>query len=166
MPALPPLPKKFSAEHIRSDGDRGKVYIDGLRRRFDIQFANGLRSIVIHRPDKRVGWSLMPGCDVFYESPLTSDEMPDPSTLLDWAQDGTEIIDGRECLRFIGHYTFSAGAAYEVCYVDRASGIRRREITYDKLGRQALTVDCRSVSLSAPDPSVFELPDGFRIEKL
>jgi hypothetical protein len=145
------------------------VYVDGLRRRFDIRFANGTRSIVIHRPDKGIGWSLMPGCEVFYESPLASDvveSLHDPTTLLDWIQDGTEIIDGHECLRFVGHYTFPAGTAYEVCYVDQISGVRRRMITYDKLGRQALTVDCRSVSLGPPEPSVFELPDGFRVQKL
>ena len=111
----------------------------------------------------------MPGCEVFYEAPLAPDEvesLPDPSTLLDWEQDGTEIIDGRECLRFVGHYTHPAGAAYEVCFIDRASGIRRRMITYDKLGRQALTVDCQSVSLGPPQPSLFELPDGYTVEKL
>lgn len=111
----------------------------------------------------------MPGCEGFYESSLTVDEvesLPDPATLLDWEGDGSEIIDGHECLRFVGHYTHPAGAAYEVCYVDQISGIRRRMITYNQLGREALTVDCQSVTLGPPEPSVFELPDGITVEKL
>jgi len=111
----------------------------------------------------------MPGCEVFYESPLTEgdlDVLVDPTALYDWTPDGSEFIDGRECLRFVGRPAAPAGKALEVYYIDRATGLHRRAITYNKLGNQSLVVDYRSVALGPPDPSVFELPEGCSVEKL
>lgn len=163
------MPKQYSAEIVRSDGYRSRIFTDGVRQRVELHGATGIQSIVISRPDKGVAWSLMPGSTVFYETPFTqqvAQSVLDPSSLLDWQEEGTEQIDGAECVRYRGRYTRPAGAAYELCFVERASGIRRRKVTFDKAGSERLTVDWRSVTLEPPDPAVFELPQGYSVERL
>ncbi len=170
---LPPMPKLFSAEIIRSDGIYNKIWTDGFRKRVEFYNENGLQSILISRPDKGISWNfLMPDCKVVQELPLSREVMEsifDPTTLLEWTSDGIELIDGHECLRFIGHYNFlgvPVGEAYELAYIDRASSMYRRKIIYNKKGKQSLIIDYRSVILEAPDLSVFELPEGTLVEKL
>lgn len=169
---LPPMPKQFSAEIVRSDGNYSKIWIDGFRRRVETYNENGIQSIVISRPDKGVLWSfVLPDYKVVQEFPLKSEPIEgafDPTTLLKWTQEGIELVDGHECLRFIGRYNIPdvpAGDAYELAYIDLVTNMYRRKITYNKLGRQSLIVDYRSVILEPPDKLVFELPEGVFVEK-
>jgi len=66
------MPEQYTAEVVRSDGKRSKLYIDGLRRRIELCGpGGGLQGMVISRPDKGVAWSLIPGSTSFYETPMT-----------------------------------------------------------------------------------------------
>ena len=161
------MPKQYSAEIVRSDGDRCRVFSDGVRQRIELYGPSGIQSIVISRPDRGVAWSLTPGSTTFYETPFTQqDNVTDPSSLLDWHEEGTEHIEGVECVRYCGRYFIPAGAAYELCFVERSNGVRRRSVTFDKSGALRLTVDWRSVNLEPPDPAVFEVPQGHSVERL
>ena len=102
--ALPSLPKQFSAEIVRSDGDRIVVYIDAWMRRIDMYSKNGHSSIVITRPDKGVVWTLSAQDRTFYETKLPKadlEALTDPDSLCEWVAEGDELIDGRKCLRFL-----------------------------------------------------------------
>jgi hypothetical protein len=163
------MPKQYSAEIVRSDGDRSRVFTDGLRQRIEIYAAGAVQGIVISRPDKGVAWSFMAGSTLFHETPFTqqvAQSVVDPTSLLDWQEDGSEQIDGTECVRYRGRYRFPAGAAYELCFIERATGMRRRSVTFDKTGAQRLTVDWRSVTFAPPDPAVFEVPQGYSLKRL
>jgi hypothetical protein len=169
MPSLPPLPKRYSAEIVRSDGDGSRIFTDGIRQRVEVYDASGIRSIVIARPDRGVAWSLKRGTTVFFETPFSlkvAQRVLDPTSLLDWEEEGTELIEGTECIRYRGRYKSSAGAAYELCFVEPASGIRRRSVTFDMTGAQKLTVNWHSVNLESPDLEIFEIPQGYSVENL
>lgn len=150
------------------DGDRSRIFSDALRERAEVHGPSGIQSIVISRPDRGVAWSLLAGSSVIYETPFTQQATQsalDPTSSLDWREEGVESIEGIEGMRYRGHYTFPAGAAYEL-YIEHSTGVRRRSVTLDKTGAQRLTVDWRDVSLESPDPAVFELPQGFSVERV
>lgn len=162
------MPKQYSAEVVRSDGHRSLIFTDGVRQRVEYYSPAGLQTIVISCPDRGVAWSLNPGSTICYETPFTqqvAESLVDPASLLDWQEEGTEQIEGAECARYRGRYTFHAGAAHELRFVERGTGMPRRSVTFDKTGAQRLTVDWRSVTLGPPDPAMFEVPPGYSIER-
>jgi len=42
------------------------------------------------------------------------------------------------------------------------SGIRRREVTFNKNGKQVLVVDSLNVQIGPPDSKVFEVPKDYK----
>jgi hypothetical protein len=167
MPTIPPPPTQLTAELVRSDGERTKVYMDGWMRRVELYFKTGQVSIVISRPDKGVIWSLTPQTKTFSQAKLPEhlERTFDPYTLWDWTEDGAEMIDGRRCRRFVGRYLAemgSVGSAHEICFVDAETGVHRRVITYDKNGMMALTIDCLNAVVGPPPRAVFEMPEGYK----
>ncbi len=164
---LPPLPPQFSAEIVRSDGDRTKVYLDGSMRRIEMYFQAGQSNIIITRPDKGLMWSLEPEAKTYSQSRLPKglDRLLDPDTLCEWTLDGTAVIDGHQCRRFVGRYrgqTGPIGEAYELCFVDVKTQMRRRMVTFDLKGKRALTIDYLNSVVGPPPRAVFELPEGYK----
>jgi hypothetical protein len=164
------MPRQFTADVARSDGDRSRIFSDGVRQRVKRHGPDGVQSIVIGRPDRGVAWSLVPGSRAVYETPLAPEAAQstlDPTSVLDWQEEGAERVDGVECVRYRGNYEVAAaGAAYELCFVERATGVRRRSVTFDATGAERLTVEWSSVTLEPPDPTVFEIPEGYSVERL
>jgi len=163
MSTFPPPPKRYSAEIIRSDGERSLVFEDGVRGRVE----DG-KNILIRRLDKGVAWNLTPETKTYSQVKLTKEMVKRAislETLCDWRADGTEVIDGRNCLRFIGHYHSADGAsdaAHEIYYVDAKTHMPRRNITFDLNGKKALTVDTLNVVLGPQPREIFEIPAGYK----
>jgi outer membrane lipoprotein-sorting protein len=167
MPILPPFPKSYTVEMVRSDGDRTMLYVDGWTRRLEMYPKTGQSTIVISRPDKRVIWSLCPETKTYSQAKLPAglERAFDPDTLYDWSEDGAEMIDGRRCRRFIGIYREARGPigdAHEVCFVDAKTGMRRRVVSYDVKGKQALTIDYLNSKVGPPRRDTFEMPEGYK----
>lgn len=167
MPTLPPLPKSYSAEMARSDGDRSLLFVDGWTRRLEFYPKSGQPSIVISRADKRVIWSLSLETKTYSETkmPAGMERAFNPDTLYDWCEDGVEMIDGRMCRRFVGRHREASGPigdAHEVCFVDADTGMRRRVLTFDVKGTLALTIDYLNAKVGAPSPDLFEMPEGYK----
>ena len=159
---LPPHPEKYSAEIVRSDGLIKRVFVNEWMRRIE---SGG--TITIFRPDKEVIWFLKPTEKLYNERKMrvkTVERVLNPESLCDWTNAGTEAINGRECHKFVGKYKFSADKqeAYEICYVEVDSGIRRREVTFNKNGKQVLVVDSLNVQIGPPDSKVFEVPKDYK----
>jgi hypothetical protein len=167
MSTLPPLPARYSAEVVRSDGDRTILYVDGWMRRLEIYPKTGHPTIVISRPDKGVIWSFTPHAKTYSQAKLPRglERAFDPDTLYDWTEDGTEMIDGRRCRRFVGRYREPSGPigdAHEVCCVDSNTGMRRRVVSFDVNGDLALTIDYLNAKVGRPSLAVFEMPEGYK----
>lgn len=167
MRTIPPLPKRFSAEVIRSDGDRTLIYVDGWSKRLDIYPKTGHPSIVISRPDKEVIWSLAPHTKTYCQSKLPRgfERAFNPDTLYAWTEEGTEKIDDRIYRRFVGRYRETRtpiGAARDVCFVDRRTGMRRRVDSYDKRGKLVLRIDYLNAKIGRLPGNVFEIPPGYK----
>ena len=169
MNTRPPHPKQYSAEIVRSDGERWWVYADGVKGRQETHFPDGRTKILISRPDKGVGWILSPETKTYSQFKFTESMVKSADrfieSLCDWTADGTEVIDGRCCLRFVGSYRSEmgrSGAAHEVQYIDAKTKMPRREVTFNLKGKKALTVDTLNVVLRRPPPKTFEIPPGYK----
>ncbi len=167
METLPPLPTRFTAELTRSDGERTILYIDGWMRRLDMHPKIGPPTIVISRPDKGVIWSLDPLNKTYSQAKLPNglERAFNPDSLYEWTEDGARTIDGRRHRKFVGRYRAAQapiGKAREVCYVDAATGMRRRVESYDTKGKLALTIEYLNAKLRKPSRAVFEMPAGYK----
>ena len=165
---LPQRPSCFSMEVSRSDGGGSKEYVDGGRRRLELYQRDGfLTGLTIWRPDKGVYWTLVPGSRVFHECSLAELEAmageQASDFILDWTPEGAEVIGGLDCLRWVGRYRKAARGAYEECFVEVATGLPVRHITYDMLGQRSVVWERQSLKLGSPDPAVFEIPEGYVI---
>jgi hypothetical protein len=168
MLMLPPLPRQFSAEIVRSDeGGRLRLFVDGPFQRSEDYTQSGQKCVAISRPNELGGVIYtLDNQRMTYEQVQYSkaDFAAEANTdaLCDWKVDGTERIDGRECLRFIGHYRWHSAQGYQVCYVDTQTQMRRRMVTFDEAGEKCLTVDYLDAVVGPPDPNLFELPKGYK----
>jgi hypothetical protein len=165
MSALPPLPGQFSAEVVRSDGDRTMVYVNGRIRRLEMSDPKtGVICIIIGRPDKGVLWSLTPHTKTYSQTKLPKRGPGfDPFDIYDWKEDGSAVIDGRKCRRFIGRLRDASVSedAHEACFVDANTGMRRRMVGYVK-GKATLTIDYLSAVVGPPPSKLFEMPKGHK----
>jgi hypothetical protein len=112
-------------------------------------------------------WSLTPESKTYSQTkfPDNYGRFLDPRTRCDWTEEGIEIIEGRRCRRFVGHYLDAlgpVGSAHEICFIDAETGVHSRVVTYDKEGKLALTVDCLNAVVGPPPRSVFEMPEGYK----
>jgi hypothetical protein len=160
------MPKRYSAKLVGSDGDHTMLYVNGWMRRLEFYPRIGRPNIVISRPDKGVIWSLDPQTKTYSQAklPLHLEGAFDPDTLYDWTEDGTEIIDGRKCRRFVGRYRGPKGPTEEVeiCYVDARAGMRRRVSAYDEKGKLVPVMDYLNAKVGAPPRNIFDMPEGFK----
>jgi hypothetical protein len=100
MPMLPPFPKSYKVETVRSDGrGRTMIYVDGDKKRFEDFTKAGQTEIVIFRRDLNVRWELYPDAKTYFQSKFDPRKsVVNPDTFYDWNEDGFEIINGRRCL--------------------------------------------------------------------
>ena len=123
--------------------------------------------IVISRPDKGMGWRLMPETKTYSQFKF-SQEMVDRAmtlnTLCDWTVGGSRVIDGRRCIRYVGRYRHHSEPckAHEVHYVDAKTKMPRRVVTYNLHGKKALTMDYLNVVMGPPPRELFEIPPGYK----
>ncbi len=89
-----------------------------------------------------------------------------PDTLSEWSEEGTEIIDGRKCRRFVGRYldehSQPIGDAHEVRFIDAKTGLPRRELDFDMRGKLVTTTEYLNAKIGPPPRHVFEIPKGYK----
>lgn len=128
--------------------------------------AGELDSLSVYRPDKDICWSALPASGTLYESAFPRDPVfaAFVDTLFAWNDEGSEIIDGRECRRYVGTpQSASAGQSHEVIYIEAANGLPVRHITYDVLGRPARSELRSAFNLKPQAPSLFERPKEYSV---
>jgi hypothetical protein len=165
MPTLPPLPGQYSVQTVESNGDRIVLYVDGEKERLELHRRTRRPVIRIRRPDKGVEWSVSSDTNTFSEVKLPPEDAELQSEIEsmlcnEWDEDGTELIDGQPCARFVErsrHSPVGQPGGQAVCHVDVQTGMRRRDSYYAADGELVATVD---YVVGSPPPGVFELPEG------
>jgi hypothetical protein len=162
-----------------SDGQKSREFVHGRLKRLEIySLTSELPQLHIYRPDKGLSWTAMPGSKTlqeFSDSPAEAATALAINALVAWSEEGTAVIDGCQCIRFVGkyveppadagYYVTGPGRAYEECFIDAANGLPVRHVTYDQLGQQAVVNDRKAFDLQPRDLELFELPQGYIVER-
>lgn len=163
-----PLPPQYSAEILRSDGDRMKIYTDGKKSRIE-QTVGGVTTIVIWRPDIGTAYRIELETQTLYAIPITpsmeataSIEVEDD---VEWEYVTTEPFEEHMVDVFD---VFAPGGACRRAriYVDSETNIRWKEVTYNTLGKEVLIIATTNVEIGSPPASAFEVPAGLQERRL
>jgi hypothetical protein len=160
-----PLPLQYSAEIVRSDGLSSKLYLDGMKRCIEDAVAGITTRIVIWRPDLGKSYVIEMATRTYFTVPFTPEFQAAASVDIEddveWEHADTESLD----LRPVDIYdVFPLGGTCRRArvYVDTERHIRLKNITFNKLGKQVLTIETKNVVMGPPPASVFELPPGLQ----
>jgi len=176
--SLPTRPDAYFLEMSSSDGRRSKEYVSGQRKRLESYDANSeLSQLYIYRSDKGVSWVANLGAKTlleFPDSPEVERSRKAMAKLVAWKEEGTEVIQGCKCTRFVGRYVpqaagyffMGSGAAHEESFIDASNGLPVRHVTYDRQGKATIIDERVAFSLDPPDPEMFEAPQGFEVQRV
>jgi hypothetical protein len=159
-----PLPVQYSAEIIRSDGNISKVYLDGTKRRVE-QTINGVTRISIWRPDLGEVYGIEWDAQTYTSHTITTERITtlcaDVEEDVEWEYVATEPF-GSRTVEVYDIFTERTERRRARVYVDSETHIRWKEVTFNKLGREVMTIETKNVAIGPPPSSVFELPPGLR----
>ncbi len=159
--------KNFSADQITSGPFgtfRRKVYRSDRATRVEGEGA-GQPSIVILRYDRKVIWTLMTRRQLYVELPMQTwnslaDAVQDPAAASDRERLGTEQVGPYRCIKYrtrvrVGgkSYTGTAWAAIEL----GGFTVKMHDDASDG------TVEYQNIRFGMQDPSLFEIPAGYRV---
>lgn len=162
-----PLPRQYSAEQARSDEDAIlTIYVDHGKQRTEETHA-GVTTIHIWRQDLGSAYRIEIEGDsqTYFTVPITAEmgamAESDVEGDVEWEHIGTESLDSHEVDVF-DTYAKGESARRSRVYVDVETHIRWKTVTFNRLGKEVVTVETRNVSIGPPPTSVFELPPGLK----
>lgn len=159
-----PLPLQYSAKVIRSDGDSLNVYLDGAKRRVE-QTVNGVTTVTIWRPDLGEFYGIEWEAQAYTTHAITADSetlmSADVEYDVEWEFVATELF-GPHTVDAYDVFARNTNRRRARVYVDCETHIRWKKVTFNKLGKEVLTMETTNVESGPPPASVFELPPGFR----
>jgi outer membrane lipoprotein-sorting protein len=165
-----PLPLQYSAEIVRSDGDKSKIYTDG-RKSSTEQTVSGMTTISIWRPDLGKMYGIEVDTKIYTTHSITPEmeaiAAVDIEDDIEWEYVATELFSSHT----VDIYdVFGKGESHRRAriYVDKETHIRWKTVTFNQFGKEVLTIETKNVEIGPPPASVFELPSGlqeFRIPK-
>ncbi|MBA2115091.1 hypothetical protein [Bremerella alba] len=163
-----PMPQKYSAELVRSDGITLRIIIDEPLRRTETH-AHGNITISIVRPDKGIMYSVLPQQSKYMSMPLSPESL---SAMTD--SNPTDELWTFECNDTINGITVSKYAVFArdvvdptgYVHVDTTTGLRLKKVTLNSLGDEVLTVKAVNVSYEVPPRDCFEPPADYREVKM
>ncbi|HEX5443700.1 MAG TPA: hypothetical protein VFW87_07725 [Pirellulales bacterium] len=159
-----PLPLQYSAEIVRSDGERGKVYLDGGKRRVELT-VNGVTQMAIWRPDLGEYYSINLEAQTYTAHTITAEMAAvmsaDVEDDVEWEYVAAERV-GSHAVDVYDVFARNTELRRARVYVDSETHIRRKEVTFNDLGEEVLIIENTNVKTGPPSASVFELPPGLR----
>jgi hypothetical protein len=162
-----PLPPQYSAEQSRSDKDAiRRIYVDRGKQRTEVT-QHGVSTIQIWRPDIGSAYRIEISGDSqsYFTIPITTEMLAeaeaDMEDDIEWEHIGTESLDSHEVDVFDA-FAKGESARRSRVYVDIQTHIQWKTITFNRLGKEVVTVETRNVMIGPPPASVFELPPGLK----
>jgi hypothetical protein len=156
----------------------GKIFFDQGKSRFEMDLSQlkgakmppeaaaqiksmGLdKTIMISRPDKKVGYQIYPGMQAYVESPLPEQEGASPSSdfKVEVTEIGKESVDGHPCIKNKTVVTDKEGVKHE-SMVWNATDLKKFPIKIEHTeDNTQVTMLFRDVNLSKPAADLFDPP--------
>jgi hypothetical protein len=158
------LPLQYSAEILRSDGGKIAVYLDGAKRRVE-QTVAGTTRTTIWRPDLGKCYGIECDTQTYTTHSITPEveavAAKDVEDDEEWEYVATEPFGSRTADVY-DVYAIGTARRRARVYVDSETHIRWKEVTFNKLGKEVLTIETKNVVMGPPPATVFELPTGLR----
>jgi hypothetical protein len=158
----------------------GKIFFDQGKSRFEMDMSQlrggqmtpqtavqmksiGMdKTIMISRPDKKLGYQIYPGMQAYLESPLPESEASGQSSdfKLDVTELGKETIDGHPCIKNKAIVTDKEGTKQE-SVVWNATDLNKFPIKIEHTQDSVkVTMLFRDVNFSKPTADLFDPPSG------
>jgi hypothetical protein len=166
--AADPLPVPtvdYTAEQViesESGIFTGRVYVAAGRERAEIG-TGGARSIIILRPDRRLGWRLTPAERMYQETDIAKARgrlgagLPADASI---SREGGEIVEGFETTKH--ELRMKDGSAGGFVWLTREDIAVKTVLLRREGGKMTrTTIILRNLEIAPQDASLFELPDGY-----
>lgn len=162
---LPAPSVEYSADRIiESDAGTitGKVYSALGKDRAETNMG-GMRSIMILRRDRQLGWMLMPAQKMYQQMDFAKAQEQSgaaPDDQVEITQVGSESIEGFESTKY--KMLMKDGSAGGFIWITQ-DGIPVKMDMLSKSGRDKsrITMTLKNLQIGAQDPQLFELPAGY-----
>lgn len=162
-----PLPRQYSAQQAQSDEDAIlTIYMDHGKQRTE-ETHGGVTTIQIWRQDLGSAYRIEIEGDsrAYFTIPITTElgavAEADVEGDVEWEHVSTEPFEART-VDIYDVYEIGTARRRSRIHVDCETGIRWKEVTFNKLGKEVLTIETKNVAIGPPPPSVFELPPGLK----
>jgi outer membrane lipoprotein-sorting protein len=162
----PPMewPKQYSADlEMTSQANAGvktttKIFVDGSLTRTEMN-VNGMQNVTIMLSDKKVMYTLMPAQKMYMEMQMSDTLAPAPvDDTTRWEALGSEMINGKDCLKYRATATAGGHATSMIYWVSKADKLPVRMATEDG----QMTTDWSNFTKGAQDPALFNVPTDFK----
>ena len=163
--------KGFTADMVTTAGGRTfrmRMYTRGNISRMEMA-EQGQRMVTITRPDRNLAWTLMVDQQMYMEAPLSGmpaeargdwvKAMTDPSVKSETELVGAEQVGGYACQKYRYRTTVKGQTYSGMMWLAPALGNFPVKTTNDQVGS---VTEYENIKLGPPDPSLFELPPGYR----
>lgn len=150
----------FSADVVTTAGGQrmaGKIYVANDKVRMDIAGAS-----TIARMDKQVSWVLMPQQSLYMEQPIDPERVAGATEKMPGEVErvalGPDTLDGRAVSKYRVTYASREGRATMIQWVDNDTSIPIKSAAENG----SWTMEYRNLQTGAQDPSIFEIPAGYK----
>ncbi len=163
--------KGFTADQVVTASGRRfrmRLYARGNVMRTEMA-EQGQRMVTILRPDRNVAWTLMVDQQMYMEVPLSgmpaeargdfAKAMTDPSAKSETELLGMEQVGTYQCQKYRYRTTYQGQTYSGTVWLALALNNFPIKMVNDQAGS---VVEYENIKLGPPDPSLFELPPGYR----
>lgn len=161
-----PVPKaEYSGDRVIESAQgtfTQKVYSASGKERMEMDMA-GMQSVMILRPDKKLGWMLMPAQRMYMELDLskakeqTGSGPPDDVTI---EKVGVETVEGHSATKYKMLMRDKSAGGF-MWFTDDGIPIKMDMLSKDGNQKSRITMTLRNLKTGKQDASLFELPSGY-----
>ena len=162
-----PIPKaEYSGDRVIESAQgtfMQKVHSAAGKERMEMDMG-GMQSVMILRPDKKVGWMLMPAQRMYMELDLSKAKQqaggsgpPDDVTI---EKVGVETVDGHPTTKYKMLMKDKSAGGF-MWFTDDGIPIKMDMLSKDGKQKSRITMTLRNLEIGKQDASLFELPAGY-----
>ena len=139
-----------------------KVYSASGKERMEMDMG-GMQSVMILRPDKKVGWMLMPAQRMYMELDLSQAKQqagsgpPEDVTI---EKVGTETVEGHATTKYKMLMRDKSAGGF-MWFTDDGIPVKMDLLSKDGKQKSRITMTLRNLDIGKQDASLFELPAGY-----
>lgn len=161
---LPVPTVEYSADRVMETDKgnfTGKVYAAGDKQRTEMNMG-GMRSVMIIRKDKQLGYMLMPTQNMYRQLDIASAQKQagQPQDLVDITEVGSETIEGHATTKY--KMIMKDGSAGGFMWITKDGiPVKLDSIVKEGNKKTRFTMTLTNLQVGKVDPAVFEVPAGY-----